>query len=219
MNNPRSIVIVPVLALISVGVRAAPVFTDWTAFDSTTDIAQGTLVGTGVTLTGTALQSANTNGTSTLFSTSQFTPALPASDYVEFVSFASTPISSYQITFTQAVTNPLLHLASLASVLTFSGINPELVSGDANFLVSGNTVSGQIGTSDSNGTVRLPGTYSSISFTANFVGFVAGSRDGIAIQVGAEPRTPSVPEPASLALLLVAAAGGIAGSRVHRHRR
>ena len=159
MNKPRLAPIVPVLALIAAGAQAAPVFTDWTAFNSATDIAQGTLGGTGVTLTGTALQSADTNGTSTFFSTSQFTPALPTSDYIEIVGFASTPISSYQINFTQAVTNPLLHLASLASVLTFSGINPELVSGDANFLVSGNTISGQIGTSDSNGTVRLRGTY------------------------------------------------------------
>lgn len=221
MKSARAAFIASMLAVLMEGSFAATAFTDWTSVDTTAETAQGTLATVGVTLTGTDLSFAVTNGTSTIFSSSLFTPSLPTSDLIEVVSYApgSSSSGSYAISFSQAVTDPVLHIGSLASVLSFSGINPVRISGDSNFLVSANTVSGLIGTNDSNGTVRLPGTFDSITFSASFVGFFADSRDGIAIQVGMEAPIPSVPEPSSAALFGSGAALGIAIFRLRRRRK
>lgn len=205
MKTAKQLVIVCMLTLVVNGAFAATVFTDWISADTTTEVAQGMLGTTGVTLTGTDISSANTDETSLAFSSPQFTPSLVMTDHVEIVSYAVLPVSTYEIVFSQSISNPLLHIGSLASVLTFSGVNPERISGDSNFLVSTNTVTGLIGVNDSNGTIRLPGVFSSITFSANFVGFVPGSADGILFQVGMEAPIPSIPEPSNLVLFAAGA--------------
>jgi hypothetical protein len=58
--------------------------------------------------------------------------------------------------------------------------------------VSGSSVSGALspvigpdGTNDANGTVKLSGTFTSITFTTTPL--YTGSEDGIPVQVGADP--------------------------------
>ena len=94
----------------------------------------------------------------------------------------------------------MLHLASLGTTLQFpSGTSITRVSGkNDGFAVSGSTIIGagdtavdSYGNNDSNGTVRLNGTFTSITFTAT-TGYAI---DGVLLQVGA-PVPPSItPEP------------------------
>ena len=63
--------------LASIDAHAAPVFTDWTTVDTSTNIASGTLNSIAVSLTGFDIASGVTNGTSTFFSNATvFSPAL-----------------------------------------------------------------------------------------------------------------------------------------------
>jgi hypothetical protein len=171
--------------------NAALQFTDWTAADT------GTIGSVGVSLAGSYINAFDLNGITTAFSSAAFSPALPLSDGIEIR--GSTLTDSYSVTFSRAVVDPVLHFASLASTLTFQGVNPARISGDATFLVSGNTVSGTAsGSNDSNGTIRLDGVFTTFSFTA-FIPQASG--DGIAIQVGLDPLlTAPVPEPGGFAL-------------------
>jgi hypothetical protein len=179
--------------------KAALQFTDWTFANSVTDVATGNIGTVGVSLTGTYVNGFDLNGISPSFSSSAFSPPLPLSDGIEIRGSSST--DSYSVTFSRAVVDPVLHFASLASTLTFLGVNPAKVSGESTFLVSGNTVSGTpSGSTDSNGTIRLSGVFTSFSFTA-FIPQASG--DGIAIQVGVDPLlTAPVPEPSGFALAL-----------------
>jgi uncharacterized protein (TIGR03382 family) len=166
--------------------NAALQFTDWTAANT------GTIGSVGVSLAGSYINAFDLTGTTTSFSSAAFSPTLPLSDGIEIRGSSSS--DRYSVTFSRAVVDPVLHFASLASTLTFQGVNPTRVSGDATFLVSGNTVSGTpSGSTDSNGTVRLDGVFTTFSFTAFFA---PASGDGIAIQIGVNP----VPEPGGFAL-------------------
>jgi hypothetical protein len=171
--------------------NAALQFTDWTAADT------GTIGSVGVSFMGTYINAFDLNGNNTGFNLPAFSPALPLSDGIEIRGSSST--NSYSVTFSRAVVDPVLHFASLASTLTFQGVNPTRVSGDSTFLVTGNTVSGTpSGSTDSNGTIRLAGVFTTFSFTT-FIPQASG--DGIAIQVGVDPLlTAPVPEPGGFAL-------------------
>ena len=189
MHIARSLLVTG-LALSSMCADAALQFTDWTTANA------GTIGTLNVSLTGTFVQGVVLNGTSTIFNSSNFTPSLPLSDWIEIQ--GRSPAASYVITFSQQVVDPVIHLSSLASTLTFAGASPVKVSGQASFLVSGNTVSGSpSGSGDSNGTIRVPGVFSSLSFTSFFS---QASGDGIAIQIGVDPLLP-VPEPRSAVLI------------------
>lgn len=191
MHVARAFIITSI-ALASVSANAALQFTDWTSANS------GSIGTLNVSLTGTFVQGVVLNGTSTIFSSSNFSPPLPLSDWIEIQGRAST--ASYTINFSQQVVDPVIHLSSLASTLTFSGVSPVKISGQATFLTSGNTVSGSpSGSGDSNGTIRLPGVFNSLSFTSFFS---QASGDGIAIQIGVNPLLP-IPEPRSAALIVL----------------
>jgi hypothetical protein len=177
------------------------VFTDWTSAGGT--MATGTLLGHTVTLTGWHLSDVPysvVDGSSPLFAGPYFTPPLPRSDAVELRA-ENAAAHSYTLQLGAPTTDPVLHLGSLGTTLEFPpGTSITRVSGkDAGFAVAGSTITGagnsevdQYGENDSNGTVRLNGTFESISFTAT----TAYSIDGIVIQVGvAQPPTPT-PTPA-----------------------
>ena len=124
---------------------------------------------------------------STVFNRPDFTPPLPMSDAIQFIGASG---YQYTLAFGAPVKDPVLHLGSLASTLTFPpGTTITRVSGDAEFGVSGNTVIGGLDapTDDANGTVRLTGTFTSIPFTTTFAG-----SDGIFIQAG-RPRPVAPP--------------------------
>lgn len=178
---------------------AALTFTDWTSVDGVAETASGSLGPIAVSLTGTDIATAVTDNTYTAYDSAAFTPSLPSSDMVEFRGHS--PAYSYTLTFSSPVTNPRLHLATLASTLDFGSIPLTRLSGDADFVVAGSTVTGAFhGTTDANGTVLLTGTFTSIPFTALWLG--PTEVDGIDIQVGADP----LPEPSFASCILL---GGV----------
>ena len=159
-------------------------FTDWTAVID--GVAHGTLHGSSVMLSGTnvtAPPSSVVDGSFTAFSRPDFTPPLPTTDAIHFIGSTG---NSYTLQFGSPVTDPILHLGSLASTLHFpTGTQITEISGDPQFSVSGSDVVGQFEgpTDDANGTVRLSGTFFSITFSTTFAG-----TDGIFLQVGASPH-------------------------------
>jgi hypothetical protein len=190
------------LFLAAASAHATPIFTDWVSVDTAGDSASGTLGATGVAVSGGDISFAVTDGSSAIFANPlHFTPAIPSGDYVEITgSFTST--FAYTITFSAPVTNPILYVGSLASTFTFSGVTPTRLSGEAEFVVAGSTVSGQSplsGGNDRNGAVALNGTFNAITFTVDALDLFTNDRDGIALQVGTDPI--AVPEPAVSALV------------------
>jgi hypothetical protein len=170
-------------------------FTDWTGVSANT--ATGTLLGHSITLAANPTgeidppPASTLDGSAPTWNHSYFTPPLSRSDAIHFV--ASSPSYSYRLQFGAQVTNPILHLDSLGSTLSFAG-SPSItrVSGESTFTVSGSDVTGQADTpgNDSSGTVQLNGTFSSIDLTATYPG-----HDGIYLQVGARPPTTTPPPP------------------------
>ena len=186
-----------------------PVFVDWTSQNDERTEAVGILGGASVTLTG-PLGAAYLHEDWTEFGLAHFTPPLPASDMIEMVGHFEG--SAFEVRFRLPVKNPVFHLGSLASELEFrdlaAGTRVDRLSGDDHFEVDGNKVRGQfadpvvgpdgtLGPSDSNGSVRLRGTFPSIRFTLTPT-YTAGSPDGVHLQIGGTPLpNPSPTETAA----------------------
>jgi uncharacterized delta-60 repeat protein len=175
-----------------------PTFADWTS--SASNLASGTLGESPITLSGTFVATTATgtvlDDSATTFAGSAFTPPLPKSDQIGILGGSG---ASYTVTFGRATANPVLHLWSLASKLTFPvGTTVTKVSGDAGLSVSANTATGTLNGpagppavgADASGTVRLSGTYTTLTFAAEPVPGV--SQDGIAVQVGASPPDAAI---------------------------
>lgn len=180
--------LVPLVIVVAVTpVQAGITFADWTSVDTTTNVAVGAWCGVAVTLSGGDINSGITDGSFAGFNYPFFTPQLMSSDMVEFLGPNPPSMFTYTVSFTTPVTNPRLHIGSLASTLTFNTALTKL-SGQADFVVVGNSVTGAYhdpaSPTDSNGTVELAGTLSSFTFTSQAV-FVTGS-DGIDLQIGAD---------------------------------
>ena len=90
--------------------------------------------------------------------------------------------------------DPVLHVANLASTLAFpEGTGITELSGQDSFTVSGSSAVGALaGSSDASGTVRLDGVFESVSFAATPV-YTPPNEDGIYLQVGASPESPTPP--------------------------
>ena len=193
--------------------NAQVVFTDWTTVDTSANVAVGSLNSASVTFTGSDINFGVTDGSFTGFNFSFFDPPLATSDVVEFK--ADPSVFAYTISLSLPLTNPRLHLASLGSTLDFSGISLTKLSGQSTFVVSGSTVTGQVdaggsGFNDSNGTIQLNGTFSSITFTAQAPPAIS---DGIDMQLG----VAVVPEPSTYAMATLCAAA-LFVSRCFRRR-
>ena len=164
-------------------------FAEWSAVSA--DVATGTLAGTPISLSGThvsAPPASSVDGTATVFSGPSFSPPLPTSDAIEIR--GSSPAYDYTLDLGGPTPNPVIHLASLGSTLTFpSGTEITKVSGEDTFTVSGHTVSGvaNTATDDSRGTIQLIGTFTSLGFTADYGGAFP---DGFYVQVGADFAPP-----------------------------
>ena len=133
---------------LTVGVSATPatsatVFTDWTNIDLAANTATGTVGGVSVTLSGGDIYAKVEDGTSAKFNDPRVTPPLVSSDLVGI--FGDDPSFTYTVEFTTPVWNPVLHLGSLASTLTFSSGSFSLskLSGDAGFVVTSSQVIGE----------------------------------------------------------------------------
>ncbi|MGH9223069.1 MAG: Ig-like domain-containing protein, partial [Acidimicrobiales bacterium] len=177
---------VRVTAACAAGRRSA--FLDLTAVDHVANTATGTLRGVTVVLSGSEISENGfvIDGTAPVFNHAEFTPPLPAADLVQIRGRTG---DAYRLTFSQPVANPTMHLGSLASTLTFTGITLGKVSGQDTFVVSGSTVSGVLDENpaftDANGTVRLFGVFSEIAFTTRLdVPTQDNQGDGINLQIG-----------------------------------
>jgi uncharacterized protein YkwD len=182
--------------------HAAPAAADWTAVSSNTAI--GTVPGTSVSLSGTQVWNTPTSrvdGSWPYFAGPAFSPALPKTDVIQI---SGAPGASYTLRFNTAVKDPILHLGSLGSTIAFTGLPAGTpvtrLSSEGGFTVSGSSVSGTpgntilaSGNSDASGSIRLTGSYTSVSFTAtpNY----SGPADGILVQLVAEAPTQGAPPP------------------------
>lgn len=178
--------------------------TEWSMIDTGAEVAQGSLDGVGIAFSGSDIDQGVIDNSFTGFNSSLFTPPIENSD---FVGFRGAPATyRYELAFSEAIQNPILHFYSLASTLTFSTSSITRLSGDPDFTVSGDSVSGVLNDSpsgyDANGTIRLDGTFTDISFTAYYFD---SAQDGILMQVGVE--TSPVPIPASIVLFGCGLAG------------
>lgn len=191
--------------------HAALGFTDWTTFDTGSNTATGSFDGVTVSLVSQTGGSFGVllDGTSSVFNTTDFTPALALSDEIGIN--LNTLQRTFTLSFSQVVTNPLLHVFNMASTLTFVGIEPIKLSGNDELTVSGNSAIGA-NVKQGNGTLQLPGSFTSISFAGIF-----GGTDGLSVQVGFDPSAAAaVPEPQTVALMLVGLAALAVASRRRR---
>ena len=117
------------------------------------------------------------------FAAQPFTPTLAGTTMVEL---SGAPGHSFTLQFPASIKDPVLHLGSLASALSFTDASAvTLVSGDQHFEVNGSTVSGQAaGSSDSNGTVMIPGVFRQLTFTLTPTFVATEPKDGVLLQIG-----------------------------------
>lgn len=209
----RRLLLAGVLLVLTVTARSQT-FANWTSDNGTT--VTGTIGATSITFARDAngsLGASVYDGTSTGFSNGTFfSPSLANSDAIEFHGKKSPdPVPTYTITFGTTVVDPILLIASNASTLTFSA-TPTYLSGTTtpNFTVSSNQVIGSDfngSYTDANGAVKFTGSFTSISFTAVYLG--TGVQDGIGLQVG----VTAIPEPSTYAAMFGALALGLAAWR------
>ena len=179
-----------------------PQFADWTAISGTT-VATGTLLGASISLSGSHVFPTPTSvldGSWPFFDGPDFTPPLPKTDVIQI---GGLPGDAYTLQFGSPVTDPVLEIGSIADKMVFpSGTQVTKLSGQSTFTVAGNVITGTANpalgpdsVNDSNGTVQLTGTFTSIPFTVD-PNYVLGSEDGILMQVGAtSPPAPPPPPP------------------------
>jgi hypothetical protein len=157
------------------------VFAEIIAFNTTTEIATGTLNGVAFTLQSTraaarpgsgddgGIVDAITNNTSSAFSAAAFTPAQALGDHLVLGA-----ASDFRITFAQAVSNVTLHLYQLqANRLSFttSGVPAtfSLLSSDGDFTVSASNtaIQGSPGNGDdASGSLLFAGAFTELAWTS-----------------------------------------------------
>jgi PEP-CTERM motif len=205
MNKHRTL-LAALLSLCSATTYAAPVFwTDWTTATTATPGVLGTL--TTLTDTVNVTYSGPYSFVQTSGGTNYYSPSAPyLSPTVDNAPPASDIIALNAggvktITFSQAVRDPFIALISWNTNTVDFGVPIEIISFGAGFWGNGIPIlnasgDGFFGSGEVHGVIRLPGSYTSISFTdtsENWHGFtvgVAGVSDG-----------GTVPEPATLFLL------------------
>jgi hypothetical protein len=167
-------------------------FTDWTSATARPSAASGSLLGARVDLAGGnifAVPGSRVDESWPYFNGPDFLPALASSDVIEIGGRTG---YVYTIDFHQWISNPVVHLGSLASQVDFPGVQGlRRVSGARGFrLVGPTSVAGDVNTLDSgpesvwdsSGTVRILGSYQTLKFQTTYNG---PSDDGILLQVGA----------------------------------
>jgi len=195
MNNATAMLAIA-LALNIAPARAVD-FTDWTSIDSSAYEAYGVLDGIAVTLSGPDVSGGVTSGLFTGFSNpALFSPPLPSSDFVS-IQGTRPGGQTYTVMFAAPVRDPIIHLKSLASTVTFSTEALAKRSGDAVFVIAGNTVVGSFNDSpggyDANGSLQLNGSFTNISFTVVALPAAFTPPDGIYFQIGGQAAVPPQP--------------------------
>lgn len=191
--------------------QAATVYTTWTDIDLAADTATGSLGAVTITLAGTGTSPGDlsyfeaNSGYWFSIGAGLAAPLPVGNDRLDMGGLPG-PARQFTLTFSSPVLDPILQLASVGSVLTFTdGVSsltrlPGIISNDGNFSVSGLTVTSLSPVIDAFGTVRLDGLISSVTFTQELRG--TDQSDGLPIQVGVDAAV--VPAPGTLVLLLTA---------------
>lgn len=157
--------------------------TDWTLVDPDQDIASGTLGTVGVSLSGGDIPGGIIDGSFTGFDFPFFTPPIPSTDKIDVIAPLGS-IHAYAVSFSAPVTNPRIHISSLASTLTFDTTVTRLSGQDSFVVPAANVVVGELLDgplpNDANGTIELIGTFSGFTFTAQPLGPYS---DGLSLQI------------------------------------
>jgi hypothetical protein len=206
------------LALLSGTAGAATVsWTDWTGVTATAPGVVGTLDVSGtavdVNFSGAYSFAQTTGGTNYWSPTAPYISgavdnAPPAADIIGLNAGGRATIS-----FSQAVTDPLIALVSWNNNTVDFGVPIEVLSFGAGYWGNGTPVvngagTGFFGSGEVHGVIRLPGTYSSISFTHT-------SENWHGLTVGVTGIAPAIPEPSTYALFGV----GLVAVMLARRRR
>lgn len=200
------------IGLISTAAAAPVSWTDWTGTLAGTPGVVGSLdvSGTpvGVTFTGSYLFAQTSGGTNywnpaTPYLSPTVSNAPPASDII-----ALNAAGSFNVTFSAPVLDPLIALVSWNGAVVDFGTPIDILSYGAGYWGNGTPTlnaagTGFSGSGEVHGVVRLPGTFSSITFTDTVAENWHGFTVGVVGLAGPQP----VPEPSSVALVGVALAG------------
>jgi hypothetical protein len=206
------------LGLIQPALAQTAYWTDWTQVTTAAPGVLGTLtVGSStvdVTFSGAYSFAQTSGGTnywnpSAPYISSAVANAPPASDII-----ALSAAGTATITFSAAVQDPLLGLVSWNTNTVDFGVPIEILSYGQGFFGNGTPIlnldgDGFFGSGEVHGVIRLPGSYTSITFThtsENWHGFTVG-----VVGLGGPPPN-GVPEPATL-LLFGAGLVGLVGLR------
>lgn len=128
------------------------------------------------------------------FGSAAFNPPLGATSMVEIIGASG---HQFNVDFGVPLKDPVFYLGSLGSTLAFTQVaNVTRVSGDRDFTVNGNKVTGKafqppVGStelSDSNGIVRLTGTFTSVTFTLTPNPGSTIPSEGVFLQIGGTPQ-------------------------------
>lgn len=198
--------------------HAALLATDWTSVNLGGDTATGTIGTVTVSLAGTGSSPGNLSffaEDATIFDTGAVAPPLTLADQLE-LGVGPGAAQEFTLSFGSPVLDPRIHFISLVSSITFTGGVTSITridgtANDANFSVSGLVVSAFDNLNDANGTIRLDGLISSVTFNAVLP--ASFTIDGVNVQVLAD--TTVVPAPGALGLLLT----GVASAAAYRLRR
>jgi len=193
-QKTTSVLIFAAVLVTSGSAFSATAFTDWATVNLQTHLAEGTLNGVAVSMSGDGLNYGITDGSYTGFSLGLFSPPLSTSDALGIGGTSSG--LAYTIVFAGPVRDPVFHIRSLGSTLTFNTTNITKLSGDASLTVAGSTVVGYVTDSpwfgyDANGSIKLNGLYSTIAFTAVALPQVEIEPDGMYVQLGGLTDEPS----------------------------
>jgi PEP-CTERM motif len=211
MNKHRTL-LATLLSLCSAVTFAAPVFwTDWTTATTATPGVLGAL--TTLTDTVNVTYSGPYSFAQTSGGTNYYNPSAPyLSPTVDNAPPASDIIALNvgglkTITFSKAVKDPFIALVSWNANAVDFGVPIDIISFGTGFWGNGTPIlnaggTGFFGSGEVHGVIRLPGSYTSISFTdtsENWHGFTIGVA-GVSVDGGTDGGG-TVPEPTTLLLL------------------
>jgi hypothetical protein len=162
-------------------------FADWKTVDQQNGTAVGSIGAVDVTLTAPGILTVpNTtvlDGSTARFSGAEFSPRTAKSDAI-YLQIAGVR-QRYTFSFSAPIRDPILHFSNMSSLAVLDTTNATRLSGNSAISVDRGVVAGVYdGVSrQGEGSVRLNGVFSTVSFTASY----AYNNDGIWVQISGTP--------------------------------